>query len=129
MSPNPHDKLSRRERQIMEIVYRLGRATATDVLEALPDPPSYSAVRSTLRLLEEKGHLKHERKGRKYLFVPTVALNRAQRGALRNLLHTFFGGSIEQTVASLLDLEGDQLSPEDLDRLKALIDKAREEGR
>jgi BlaI family transcriptional regulator, penicillinase repressor len=129
MSSKPHLNLSRRERQIMEIIYRDGQATAAEVLEALPDPPSYSAVRSTLRLLEEKGHLKHKRQGRKYIFVPIVALNRARKSALHSMLHTFFGGSVEQTVASLLDIQGDDLSPDDLDRLSVLIEEARKEGR
>jgi predicted transcriptional regulator len=113
----------------MEIVYRLGRATAADVLAELPDPPSYSAVRAHLRILEEKGHLRHDREGARYVFTPTVGRARARRSALTQVVQTFFDGSAEQAVAALLDLSHEKLSDDDLDRLSGLIDKARQEGR
>jgi predicted transcriptional regulator len=129
MATAPHLHLSRRERQIMEIIYRLGQASAAEVLEALPDPPSYSAVRATLRLLEEKGHLRHKQTGKKYVFLPTVAVSRARRSALRNVLHTFFDGSVEHAVASLLDLRAQNLSEAELERLSKLIEGAKKGGR
>ena len=121
--------LSRRERQIMDAVYRRGQATAAEVLEGLPDPPSYSAVRAMLRVLEEKGHLRHEQRGPRYVFLPTVPREQARRSALRQLVQTFFDGSTEQTVAALLDLSDRKLSDAELDRLSHLIDQARKEGR
>ena len=121
--------LSRRERQIMEVIYRRGRATAAEVLEGMPDPPSYSAVRAMLRVLEEKGHLRHEQTGPRYVFLPTVPREQASRSALRQLVQTFFDGSTEQTVAALLDLSDSKLSDAELDRLARLIDRARKEGR
>ena len=123
----PH--LSRRESQIMEIVYRAGRATAAEVHERLPDPPSYSAVRALLRVLEEKGHLRHEQMGPRYVFLPTVPRERAREHALERLVGTFFGGSPEGAMAALLDLGGEELDREALDRLAERIEKAREEGR
>ncbi len=126
--PSPN-QLARRERQIMEIVYRLGQVTAADVLAELPDPPSYSAVRAHLRILEDKGHLRHSRDGARYVFTPTVGRERARRSALTQVVRTFFDGSAEQAVAALLDLSHEKLSDGDLDRLSALIDNARQEGR
>lgn len=111
----------------MEIVYKLGNASAADVQQAMPDPPGYSAVRALLRLLEEKKQLKHKKVGRKYVFLPTVDPEQASRSALKNLMHTFFDNSVEQAVASLLDLNAKKLTQEDLDRLQCLIDQAREE--
>ena len=128
--PSPsHNQLARRERQIMEIVYRLGQATAAEALAELPDPPSYSAVRAHLRILEEKGHLRHDQEGTRYVFRPTVARNRARRSALKQVVRTFFEGSAEQAVAALLDMSQSTLSEDDLDQLSGLIDKARKEGR
>ncbi|MFH2002885.1 MAG: BlaI/MecI/CopY family transcriptional regulator [Planctomycetota bacterium] len=127
MIKKTHLQLSRRERQIMEIVYKLGNASAADVQQAMPDPPGYSAVRALLRLLEEKKQLKHKKVGRKYVFLPTVDPEQASRSALKNLMHTFFDNSVEQAVASLLDLNAKKLTQEDLDRLQCLIDQAREE--
>ena len=121
--------LSRRERQIMEVIYRRGRATAAEVLEGMPDPPSYSAVRAMLRVLEEKGHLRHEQTGPRYVFQPTVPREQARRSALRQLVQTFFDGSTEQTVAALLDLSDSKLSEAELDRMAHQIDRARKEGR
>jgi|SRR5579884_4420985 len=124
---NQH-KLSRRERQIMDVLYRRGKATAAEVHAAIPDPPSYSAVRAMLRVLEEKGHIRHEAQDLRYIFIPVVPREKARRSAVRHLLETFFEGSPEQAVATLLDVSRD-LSPEELDRLAALIEKARKEGR
>ncbi|HUT24711.1 MAG TPA: BlaI/MecI/CopY family transcriptional regulator [Sumerlaeia bacterium] len=128
MGKRSYLNLSRRERQIMEIIYREGRASVAEVREAMPDAPSYSAVRALLALLEEKGHLRHRREGRKYVYSPTVPRNRACRSALRNLLHTFFDGSIEHAVASLIDLKAGDLSDEDLERLSKRIEEARRKG-
>src|SRR5688500_1959106 len=107
--------LGRRERQIMEIVYRRGEASVGDVLADMPDPPSYSAVRSMLRLLEEKGHLRHREDGRKFVYAPVVGPGRARRWALRNLLATFFDGSVPKAVASLMEIERGKLTGEELD--------------
>ena len=122
-------QLSRRERQIMDVIYARGRATVAEVREGLPDPPSYSAVRALLRILEEKGHLRHEQEGPRYVFLPTVPPDKARESALRHLLRTFFDGSAEGAVAALLDLEAGELSPEEYDRLAARIEQARKEGR
>ena len=121
-------KLSRRERQIMDFLYQHGRATAAEVQANLPDPPSYSAVRAMLRVLEEKGHARHEQDGPRYVYRPRVARDRAKLSALRHLVRTFFDGSREQLVAALLDDGTTQLSDEELDRLSRLIDRARQEG-
>ena len=127
MSASP--ELSRRERQIMSIVHRLGRATAADVLAELQDPPSYSAVRAMLRILEEKGQLKHDQDGPRYIYFATVPVERAGRSALRDVVATFFAGSAEDAVATLIDMNERKLTSEELDRLARLIDRAREEGR
>jgi len=121
--------LSRRERQIMDVLYRDGQATASEVLAALPDPPSYSAVRAMLRILENKGHARHVAEGTRYVYQPTLPRDRAGRPALAGVLETFFDGSTEKAVAALLDLSRSDLSPEQLDRLSELIDQARMEGR
>jgi predicted transcriptional regulator len=121
--------LSRRERQIMEIIYESGRATAAEVRDRMPDPPSYSAVRAMLRILEEKGHLRHEQDGPRYVFLPTVPREEASATALRRLLRTFFSDSPEGAMAALLELGGDQLDEEALQRLAQRIDEARKEGR
>ena len=126
MSQTP-DQLSRRERQIMDIVYARGQATAADVTSALADPPSYSAVRALLRILEQKGHLRHLQDGPRYVFLPTVSRDRARRSALRNLVRTFFDGSSAQAAAALIDQA--QLSDPDFQRLADAIGKARKEGR
>ena len=129
MSKEPNAQLSRREREIMDVIYRAGRATAADVMENLTEPPSYSAVRALLRVLEDKGHLRHEEDGPRYVFVPTVPRERARQSALRQLVHTFFDGSTEQAVAALLDLSSTRMSDAELDRLRDLIADARKEGR
>jgi predicted transcriptional regulator len=121
--------LSRRERQIMDVIYELKEATATQVLERLPSPPSYSAVRALLRVLEQKGHLTHRQDGPRYVFAPTLPRERARRSALRHLLKTFFDNSAGDAVAALLDISEDNLSSKDLRRLADLIKKAQEEGR
>ncbi|MGE0887343.1 MAG: BlaI/MecI/CopY family transcriptional regulator [Blastocatellales bacterium] len=130
MSANSqHHRLSRRERQIMDIIYSRGQATAAEVQEGLPDPPSYSAVRAMLRLLEEKGYLKHEQDGPRYVFKPTIAREKARKSALKQMLETFFDGSTEQAVAALLNLSKSKMSEEELDRLSQMIESARKEGR
>ena len=129
MAKRPLTDLSRRERQIMDVIYQRGQATAAEVMEQMPDPPSYSAVRAMLRVLEEKGHLKHEQQGPRYVFLPTLHRDKARRSALNRIVHTFFDGSTEQAVAALLDMSASQLSEDELERLAHLIDQARKEGR
>jgi predicted transcriptional regulator len=129
MSKESNAQLSRREREIMDVIYRSGRATSAEVMASLADPPGYSAVRALLRVLEEKGHLRHEADGPRYVFLPTIPRERARQSALRQLLHTFFDGSTEQAVAALLDLSSARLSDAELDRLRDLIADARKEGR
>jgi len=124
----PHHDLSRRERQIVDILYTQGRATAAEVQAALPDPPSYSAVRAMLRILEEKGHIRHEQDGPRYVYLPTVGRDRAKKTALRHVLQTFFNGSAEQALSALLDESDARLSDRELDRLAELIDRARRTG-
>lgn len=121
------DGLSRRERQILDILYAKGEATAADVLASLPDPPSYSAVRALLRILEEKGHARHQAKGTRYVYLPTVPRERARKSALTRVVKTFFDGSAAQAAAALVD--SGSLSDEDLKRLQSLIERARKEGR
>jgi BlaI family penicillinase repressor len=123
-----HHGLSRRERQIVDILYARGRATAAEVQIALPEPPSYSAVRAMLRILEEKGHVTHEQDGPRYVYVPTVARDNAKRSALHHMLKTFFDGSTEQAISALLDDTSAKLSDAELDRLARLIDQARKTG-
>jgi BlaI family transcriptional regulator, penicillinase repressor len=120
-----HVHLSRRERQIMDILYRKESATAAEVLESMPEPPSYSAVRALLRILEQKGHIKHEEREGKYVFMPTVHREKAKQSAMSHLVQTFFNGSSEEAVAALLDSSSAKLSDSELDRLQKLIDKAR----
>ena len=127
-APSQFD-LGRRERQIMDVVFRLGRATGAEVHGALPDAPSYSAVRGMLRLLEEKGYLRHEQDGPRYVYLPTVPRDAAQASALSHLVRTFFGGSAEAAVAALLDLPEHGMSEGELTRLSRLIDDARGQGR
>lgn len=113
----------------MDVVYRLGKSSVTDVLERIPDPPSYSAVRALMRILEEKGHLRHEQDGPRYLYLPTVPRESARRNALSHMVRTFFGGSTEAAVAALLDSGNHRLSESELDRISDLIDQARTQGR
>ncbi len=121
--------LSRRERQIMEIIYQRGKASAADIREAMPDAPTYSAVRALLRVLEEKGHVEHENEGLKYVYGPVVKRDKAKRSAVKNLVDTFFHDSPEQVVAALLDVSAKRLTREELDRMAAMIEKARKEGK
>jgi len=128
MTPNNHQDLSRRERQILDILYQRGQATAADVQNALPEPPSYSAVRALLRILEDKGHVRHQQDGPRYVYLPTVARENAKRSALHHVLRTFFDGSAEQAISALLDESSTKLSPAELDRLARLIEDARRSG-
>src|SRR3954469_4962610 len=123
-----HTVLSRRERQIMDIIFRRGRATAAEVMEELPGNPSYSTVRTQLRVLEEKGHVRHHEEGLKYVYLPVIARHTARKSALRHLIETFFEGSSEKAVAALLGGEGSRLSEDELNRIADLVDKARKEG-
>jgi BlaI family transcriptional regulator, penicillinase repressor len=125
--PKPN-ALSRRERQIMDILYKLERASVGQVLSKLTDKPSYSTVRAQLRVLEEKGHVRHEEHGLRYVYVPAVPRDVARRSALRHLVETFFDGSTEKVVAALLGGEVARISPEELDRLARLIEKGRKES-
>lgn len=129
MTKQTHSNLSRRERQIMDIIYKRAQATAMEMMENLPDPPGYSAVRAMLRLLEEKGYLKHQQDGLRYVYLPTVSREKARQSALKQMLQTFFDDSTEDAVATLLDISKSKLSKADLDRLSKLIDEARKEGR
>jgi predicted transcriptional regulator len=128
MSPQPHLDLSRRERQIIDILYSQGRATAAEVQAALPDPPSYSAVRAMLRILEDKGHVRHEQEGPRYIYLPTLARDNAKKSAMRHILQTFFDGSASQAISALLDDPRASFSDAELDRLAQMIHKARRTG-
>jgi BlaI family transcriptional regulator, penicillinase repressor len=122
-------QLTRRERQIMEVLHARGQATAAEVHQALPDSPSYSTVRALLRILEEKGHVKHRREGLRYVHLPTEARSRASRSALRRVVRTFFGGSAPLAVAALLESADTELSTEEIDKLQKIINQARKEGK
>jgi predicted transcriptional regulator len=113
----------------MDILYRQGKASANDVRDAMPDAPSYSAVRAMLRVLEEKGHVRHQAEGLKYVYLPTVARDKAKRTAVKHVLETFFNGSPEQAVAALLDVASTRLTQDELDRMSQLIEQARKEGK
>ena len=121
--------LSRRERQIMDAVFALGEATVNQVVETIPSPPTPMAVRRMMHILEEKGHLRHESEGTRYVYLPTLSVAKASRSALRGLVDTFFGGSPEQAMAALIDVSRDELSADDLERLATIIEAARREGR
>ena len=121
--------LSRRERQIMDALYALGRASAAQVRERMPDPPGYSAVRALLRILEAKGHVRHEADGPRYVYLPVVTPGRARRTAISHLVRTFFDGSAERAVAALLEHSDIKLSDEELDRLERLVASARQKGK
>lgn len=123
-----HHELSRRERQIMDILYRRGKATAGEVMGELHGNPSYSTVRTQLRVLEEKGHVRHDEEGLRYVYAPATARRAARKSALRHLVDTFFDGSAEQTVAALLGGEGARLSEEELERIAKLVTKARKDA-
>jgi BlaI family penicillinase repressor len=121
--------VSRRERQILDLLYQAGRATVAEVRKGMADAPSYSAVRTQLRILEEKGHVRHEQDGARYIYVPTVARDTVRRSALRHLLQTFFEGSATQAIATLIDQDANRISSEDWERIEGLIERARKEGR
>jgi predicted transcriptional regulator len=127
MRTEGHRALSRRERQIMDILYRHGRATASEIHQGLPDAPSYSAVRAKLRVLEDKGHVRHEAEMLRYVYIPTVPREAARRSALRHMIATFFDGSVEQAMAAMLDVSATRSSQEELDRIALLIDAAKRE--
>lgn len=120
--------LSRRERQIIDALFRLGRASAAEVRAELPDAPSYSAVRALLRILEDKGHVRHDQEGPRYVYMPTVARDSAKRSALRHLVQTFFEGSTPQAMSALLDSSSSKLSEADLERLEHMLEQARKRG-
>jgi predicted transcriptional regulator len=129
MPPRPSRQLTKREREIMDILYRLGRASAHEVLENLAEPPSYSAVRALLKLLEQRGHAKHVQSGTRYVYMPVVARHEARRSALSHVVKTFFAGSVEHAMATLVDSARTKLSNEELDRIAELIHRAKQEGR
>ena len=122
-------ELTRRERQIMDILYRLGRATAGEVMQNLSGEPNYSTVRTQLRVLEEKGHVKHEEVGLRYVYFPVAPRSAVRQSALKHLIDTFYDGSTEKVVAALLGVEGSRMSQEQLDRIAAMVEKARKGGR
>lgn len=129
MAANESIHLSRRERQVMDVVYELGQATVAEVRSRVPDPPSYSAVRALLRVLEQKGHLEHKQDGPRYVYLAKMPRNKASRFALKRVMQTYFEGSTEAAVAALLDMDSSKLSPFQLDRLARLIDQVKREGR
>ena len=129
MAKKDEPQLSRRERQIMEIVYRKGNATAAEVHEGMADRPTYSAVRALLRVLEAKGHLRHRQDGPRYLYSPTVPRDRARRTALQRVVGTFFAGSVTDAVAALLDLQSARLDDDELERLSTLVAEAQQKGK
>lgn len=128
MAKNSHQHLSRREGEIMDIIYERGQATVADVMERLDKAPSYSAVRALMRILEEKGVLRHERQGQKYVFFPKVNRENAKRSALKRMLQVFFNDSTESAVATLLDISHTRLTDEEWDRLTALVEEAKRRG-
>ncbi len=128
MNKPPRAALTRREREIMDIVYRLGRATAAEVMKELPGTPNYSTVRTQLRVLEEKGHVLHEEQGLRYVYSPEVPRHAVRKPALKHLVDTFFDGSVEKVVQALLGGDGTRLSKEELDRIAELVARARKEG-
>ena len=129
MAKTLHTVLSRRERQIIDVLYRRGRATAAEVMADLPGDPSYSTVRTQLRVLEAKGHVRHEDDGQRYVYSPAIPRSTVRRSALKHLVETFFDGSVEQTMAALLGGDAARLSDDELERIAELVAKARKEGR
>ena len=122
-------ELSKRERQIMEVIFRVGRASAADIREQLPDAPSNSTVRTLLRILEEKGQLEHEMEGKSYVYFPTIEPEKARKTALRDVIKTFFSGSVEKTVATLIDMSDESLDEKKLDALADMIEAAKKRGK
>jgi predicted transcriptional regulator len=129
MSKKSIADLSRRERQIMDVIFKKRAATVAEVREAMPDPPSYSSVRALLRILEDKGLLKHKQQGPRYLYQPTVRRERARTSALKHLVHTFYDNSIEQVVAALMDMSGSDMSEEEYEELSRMIERAKKESK
>jgi predicted transcriptional regulator len=129
VKPTAQLKLTRREREIMDIIYKLGRATSGEVMERLSDEPTYSTVRAQLRVLEEKGYVIHEEEGLRYVYTPKVPRHEIRQSALRHVVDTFFEGSTQKVVAALLGVDGTKVSPEELERIAELVDKARKGGR
>jgi predicted transcriptional regulator len=129
MKKNPLSQLARRERQIMDVVYARGEATVAEVLEALPDPPTYSTVRAMLGKLERKGFVKHEERGPRYVYLPTLARHKASVTALERTVQTFFDGSATKAMAALLDLDALDITDDEMDRMEQLIADARKKGR
>ena len=129
MAPKSHARLGSRERQIMEVLYRLGRATVAEVLAELENPPSYSAVRAMLRILEDKGHLRHLQEGPRYVYLPVVSGERARRSILMDVVKRLFDNSTEKAVAALIESSSDRMSDSELERLRRLIASARRQGR
>jgi BlaI family penicillinase repressor len=127
-TPAAHAALTRRERQIMDVLYRHGRATAAEVMDDLSGEPNYSTVRTQLRVLEDKGHVRHEEQGLRYVYLPAVPRSAARKSALKHLVETFFDGSAEQVVAAVLGGEAARLSDDDLKRIAEMVAKARKEG-
>ena len=125
---SPHNALTRRERQIMDILYRRGRATANEVMDDLSGEPSYSTVRTQLRVLEAKGHVRHDEEGLRYVYTPAVPRHTVRKSALKHLVETFFDGSTEKVVSALLGGEGARISDEELERIAELVAKAKKEG-
>jgi BlaI family transcriptional regulator, penicillinase repressor len=125
----PQTKLPRREREIMDALYQSGEATVNEVIERMPDPPSYSAVRATLRVLEDKGLVKHKQDGPRYVYLPAISTSKAGFAALKHLVHTFFDGSAEQALVALVQMSDANLTPAELERLSDRIGKAKKEGR
>jgi predicted transcriptional regulator len=125
----PQTKLPRREREIMDALYQSGEATVNEVIERMPDPPSYSAVRATLRVLEDKGLVKHKQDGPRYVYLPAIPTQKAGFAALKHLVHTFFDGSAEQALVALVQMSDANLTPAELERLSDRIGKAKKEGR
>jgi BlaI family penicillinase repressor len=125
---SPLSALTRRERHIMDILFRLGRATAEEVMREMPGEPSYSTVRTQLRVLEDKGHVRHEEQGRRYVYMPAVARSAARKSALRHVVDTFFEGSTEKVVAALLGGDASKLTDEELNRIAEIVKKAKKEG-
>ena len=123
------DGFSRREREIMDALYKLGKATAAQIQAAMPDPPSYTAIRTLLTILEKKGHIRHRADGPRYIYEPKVAREKMAQKAVKSVLSTFFDNSVEGVVAALLNQEDSRLTREELDRLAQMIEKAREDGR
>jgi predicted transcriptional regulator len=128
MSKKVITDLSRRERQIMDVIFKKGAATVADVRDAMPDPPSYSSVRTLLRILEDKGLLKHKQQGPRYLYQPTIRRDRAKTSALKHLMHTFFDNSIEEVVAALMDMSAPDMSEEEYEQLSRMIERAKKES-